>query len=74
MERRRERRQQAGNGKREFYKDYIKRGLDIAMALSGIVVLSPVMLLTAFLVRTRLGSPVIFKQKRPGKDGKILEL
>ena len=74
MERRRERRQQAGNGKREFYKDYIKRGLDIAMALSGIVVLSPVMLLTAFLVRTRLGSPVIFKQKRPGKDGKIFEL
>lgn len=74
MERRRERRQQAGNGKREFYKDYIKRGFDIAMALSGIVVLSPVMLLTAFLVRTRLGSPVIFKQKRPGKDGKIFEL
>lgn len=74
MERRKERRQQAGNGKREFYKDYIKRGLDIAMALSGIVVLSPVMLLTAFLVRTRLGSPVIFKQKRPGKDGKIFEL
>ena len=57
-----------------LYRDYIKRGMDIAMALSGIVILSPVMLLTAFLVRTRLGSPVIFKQKRPGKDGKIFEL
>ena len=57
-----------------LYRDYIKRGLDIAMALSGIVILSPVMLLTAFLVRTRLGSPVIFKQKRPGKNGKIFEL
>lgn len=59
---------------RRLYRDYIKRGLDIILALSGIVVLSPVMLLTAFLVRTRLGSPVIFKQKRPGKDGKIFEL
>ena len=60
--------------KGRLYRDYIKRGMDIAMALSGIVILSPVMLLTAFLVRTRLGSPVIFKQKRPGKDGKIFEL
>lgn len=59
---------------RRLYRDYIKRGLDIILALSGIVILSPVMLLTAFLVRTRLGSPVIFKQKRPGKDGKIFEL
>ena len=57
-----------------LYRDYIKRGMDIAMALCGIVILSPVMLLTAFLVRTRLGSPVIFKQRRPGKDGKIFEL
>lgn len=59
---------------RRLYRDYIKRGLDIILALSGIVILSPVILLTAFLVRTRLGSPVIFKQKRPGKDGKIFEL
>lgn len=59
---------------RRLYRDYIKRGLDIILALSGIVILSPAMLLTAFLVRIRLGSPVIFKQKRPGKDGKIFEL
>lgn len=57
-----------------LYRNYIKRILDIFMALSGIAVLSPVMLITAFLVRIKLGSPVIFTQKRPGKAGKIFEL
>ena len=41
---------------------------------AGIIVLSPVMLVTAFLVRIKLGSPVIFKQKRPGKNEKIFEM
>lgn len=59
---------------RKFYCRYGKRALDIIMALAGIAALSPVMLITAFLVRIKLGSPVIFKQKRPGKDGKIFEL
>lgn len=44
------------------------------MSAAGIIVLSPVMLVTAFLVRIKLGSPVIFKQKRPGKNEKIFEM
>lgn len=55
-----------------MYRKYIKRLLDIIMAAAGIIVLSPVMLVTAFLVRVKLGSPVIFKQKRPGKNERIL--
>ncbi|MDE5864189.1 MAG: sugar transferase [Lachnospiraceae bacterium] len=50
-----------------FYEKYIKRLLDIVLSLCAIVVLSPVMLITAILVRVKLGSPVIFKQQRPGK-------
>ncbi len=46
-----------------MYRKYVKRLLDIIMAAAGIIVLSPVMLVTAFLVRVKLGSPVIFKQK-----------
>ena len=57
-----------------MYRKYIKRLLDIIMAAAGIIVLSPVMLVTAFLVRVKLGSPVIFKQKRPGKNEKIFEM
>lgn len=57
-----------------MYRKYIKRLLDIIMSAAGIIVLSPVMLVTAFLVRVKLGSPVIFKQKRPGKNEKIFEM
>ncbi len=57
-----------------LYRDYIKRFLDIVMSVGAIVVLSPVMAVTAVLVRVKLGSPVIFKQRRPGKDEKIFEM
>lgn len=57
-----------------MYKKYIKRVLDILISLLGLVVLSPVILVVAILVRIKLGSPVIFKQDRPGKDGKIFRL
>ena len=57
-----------------LYRDYIKRFLDIVLSAGAIVVLSPVMAVTAVLVRIKLGSPVIFKQKRPGKDEKIFEM
>jgi lipopolysaccharide/colanic/teichoic acid biosynthesis glycosyltransferase len=53
--------------KKGFYEKYIKRLLDIVLSLCAIVVLSPVMLITAILVRVKLGSPVIFSQQRPGK-------
>ena len=57
-----------------LYRDYIKRFLDIVLSVGAIVVLSPVMAVTAVLVRVKLGSPVIFKQKRPGKDERIFEM
>ncbi len=57
-----------------LYRDYIKRFLDIVLSVGAIVVLSPVMAVTAVLVRVKLGSPVIFKQRRPGKDEKIFEM
>ncbi|MBS5118704.1 MAG: sugar transferase [Clostridium sp.] len=57
-----------------MYRDYIKRFLDIVLSAGAIVVLSPVMAVTAVLVRIKLGSPVIFKQKRPGKDERIFEM
>ena len=54
-----------------IYEKYIKRILDIILSLIGIIVFSPVMLLIAILVKKKLGSPVIFKQPRPGKNEKI---
>lgn len=56
------------------YGRYIKRILDFILSLSGIILLSPVFLVLAVLVRTKLGSPVLFKQERPGKDEKIFTL
>ena len=57
-----------------FYEKYIKRPLDFFCALLAIVVLSPIMLVIALLVRIKLGSPVIFKQKRPGLNEKIFTM
>lgn len=56
------------------YEKYIKRPQDFICALAAIIVLSPVLLITALLVRIKLGSPVLFTQDRPGKDGKIFKL
>lgn len=52
--------------KLEFYKEHIKRPLDILCSGIALIVLSPVMLVTALLVRIKLGSPVLFRQKRAG--------
>lgn len=56
-----------------MYK-YIKRILDILSSLFAIILLLIPYAVIAILVRTKLGSPVIFKQERPGKDGKIFTL
>lgn len=56
-----------------MYKKFLKRLLDIVLSAIALVVLSPVLLVIAFLVRKQIGSPVLFKQVRPGikgKDGK----
>lgn len=57
-----------------IYEKFFKRPQDFLCALVAIIVLSPVMLITAILVRIKLGSPVLFTQDRPGKDGKIFKL
>ncbi len=56
------------------YERYFKRPLDCFLASAALIVLSPVLLITALLVRIKLGSPVIFKQDRPGKDEKVFTL
>lgn len=56
------------------YEKYFKRPQDLLCASAAAIVLSPVMLVTAALVRVNLGSPVLFTQDRPGKDGKVFKL
>ena len=60
--------------KRRIYQRFIKRPMDFILSLIGIIVLSPVLLVVAVLVRTKLGSPVIFKQERPGLNEKIFTM
>lgn len=61
-------------GKQGIYARYIKRLLDILLSGCALIVLSPVLLIVAVLVRTKLGSPVIFCQERPGKDENIFKM
>ena len=56
------------------YERYIKRPLDAFLSTGALLVFSPILLVTALLVRLKLGSPVFFTQDRPGKDGKIFKL
>ena len=57
-----------------IYRKYIKRALDLTLSVPAFVVLSPVLLVTGLLVRVKLGSPVVFKQARPGLNEKIFYL
>lgn len=57
-----------------FYRKFVKRPMDIILSLIAIIILSPVFLIIALLVRINLGSPVIFKQERPGLNGKIFTM
>ena len=54
-----------------MYEKFVKRYLDFLLALAALIMLSPVFLIVAVFVKIKLGRPVIFKQKRPGKDEKI---
>lgn len=56
------------------YEKYVKRPLDCVLASGALVVFSPIFLTTAVLVKKKLGSPVLFTQDRPGKDGKVFKL
>ncbi|MDT2819130.1 sugar transferase [Vagococcus lutrae] len=57
-----------------FYRKYGKRIIDVLASGIGLIILSPVFLILFLLVRTKIGSPVIFKQKRPGKDERIFDM
>lgn len=56
------------------YERFVKRPLDCFLSTGALIVLSPVLGVTAILVKTKLGSPVLFTQERPGKDEKIFKL
>ena len=57
-----------------MYKKYIKRILDFVLSLMAIIILLPVFIIIAVLVRIKLGSPVLFVQERPGKDEKVFKM
>lgn len=57
-----------------MYRHFFKRFFDFVLSLIAIIVLSPVYIIVAILVRVKLGSPVIFTQERPGKDEKIFKM
>lgn len=54
-----------------IYGRFLKRAMDFILSLIAIVILSPILLVVALLVRVKLGSPVLFKQKRPGLNENI---
>jgi undecaprenyl phosphate N,N'-diacetylbacillosamine 1-phosphate transferase len=57
-----------------LYRRFFKRPMDFILSLLALIVLSPVFLVVAVLVRVKLGSPVIFKQKRPGLNERIFTM
>ncbi len=62
------------NHKKGIYEKYVKRPQDFICALLACIVLSPLLLATAVLVRIRLGSPILFAQERPGLNGKVFKM
>lgn len=56
--------------KKGFYEKFIKTPQDVILSAIALIVLSPILLILAILVRIKLGKPIIFKQERAGKDGK----
>lgn len=57
-----------------LYKNFFKRLFDILVSSSALILLSPIFLLLIIIIRIKLGSPVFFSQKRPGKDGKVFKM
>ena len=57
-----------------MYRKYIKRIIDFTLSFIALIILSPIFLIVSILVRIKLGTPVIFKQKRPGLNEKIFTL
>lgn len=59
---------------KNVYKFFVKRCLDFVLSLMALILLSPVLLVVAVLVRVKLGTPIIFKQERPGRNEKIFRM
>lgn len=57
-----------------MYNKYIKRSIDIITSLVGIIILSPLFLILYIMVKSKLGSPAVFKQERPGRYGRIFTM
>jgi undecaprenyl phosphate N,N'-diacetylbacillosamine 1-phosphate transferase len=62
------------SSKTGFYRRFIKRPMDFLLSLIAIIFLSPVLIIVALLVKTKLGSPILFKQERPGLNEKIFTM
>jgi lipopolysaccharide/colanic/teichoic acid biosynthesis glycosyltransferase len=60
--------------KKGIYERYIKRPQDFILSLLALIVLSPIIIVTAIIVRIKLGAPVIFSQQRPGLNSKVFKL
>ncbi len=65
---------EANKRRRGIYEKFIKRALDMILSGIAIIILSPILLIVAILVKTKLGSPVIFKQERPGLNERIFKM
>lgn len=63
-----------GKSKEGFYRRFIKRPMDIFLSLVALIFLSPILVIVAILVKTKLGSPVLFKQERPGLNEEIFTM
>ena len=66
--------QQTESTNKGIYRRFIKRPIDFCLSLFALIILSPVIIVVALLVRVKLGHPVIFKQKRPGLNEKIFTM
>lgn len=60
--------------KKGIYERFFKRPMDFILSLIAIIVLSPILLIVAILVRIKLGSPILFTQRRPGLNEKIFTM
>jgi sugar transferase EpsL len=57
-----------------MYRRCLKRGLDVFAAVTALIILSPVLLVIAGVVRRRLGAPILFRQTRPGLKGRLFQI
>lgn len=62
------------NRKKGLYERFIKRFLDLLFSGAALIILSPVLVAVALMVKVKLGTPVIFKQDRPGQNEKIFKM